>query len=139
MSETGHFLNLGTSLRQPREDCTDVGAWLHGNDSQLILLVDPNEESLGCIVENSSSLRPVAVQSTSFEEAVTLLEEEVVGDQLISLGISHGAQRVEGSLELAVEGVAGLDNLLFDRISLLTSDSGAKRELSKVATNSDSR
>lgn len=37
------------------EDLGDSGTWLHGNDSELILLVDPDEESLGVVVENTSS------------------------------------------------------------------------------------
>jgi hypothetical protein len=45
---------------------------LHGDDTELILLVDPDEESLGVVVEDTTALGPVAVESASLEEAVTL-------------------------------------------------------------------
>lgn len=37
------------------EDLGDTSTWLHGNNSELILLVNPDEESLGVIVENTSA------------------------------------------------------------------------------------
>ena len=49
----------------------------------MVLLVDPNEESLLLVVEDSTTLRPVSVETASFEEAITLLEEEVIRDELI--------------------------------------------------------
>ena len=70
------------STRQTLENLTDVGAGLHGDDSELVLLVDPDEERLGIVVENATSFGPVAVQAASLEEAVALLEQEVIVDKL---------------------------------------------------------
>ena len=45
------------------EDSTDVVSLLHGDDSGVILLVDPNEEVLGIVVEDTSGVGPVASTS----------------------------------------------------------------------------
>ena len=74
VSELGHGLDVGGSASEALEDGTDVSAGLHGDDTELILLVNPDEESLGSVVEDTTAAGPVAVQATSLEEAVTLPE-----------------------------------------------------------------
>ena len=48
-------LDVGGSSAESVEDFDDTGSLLHGNDSELILLVDPDEESLGIVVEDTSA------------------------------------------------------------------------------------
>ena len=74
MSESGHLLNFASSDSKSREDFTNVSSLLHGDDSELILFVDPNEESLLVVVEDASSLGPVSVEASCFEESVSFLE-----------------------------------------------------------------
>ena len=81
--ESSALLDTLGSTSESLKDCADVSSLLHGDDSQLVLLVDPNEESLLLVVEDSTTLRPVSVQATGFEETITLLEEEVIRDELI--------------------------------------------------------
>ena len=130
VSERGNTLDVGCSLRQSCEDCTDVSTLLHRDDSKLILLVDPDEEGLLVVVEDASAFRPVSVEVASIQESVSLLEKEVIVDQLLLLGWSHGAEGVECASELTCESVTGLDYLLFNLVPLLSRDSWAKRELS---------
>ncbi len=137
MSEASHLLDLGSSLRQSGEDLTDVSTLLHRDDSELIFLVDPDEEGLLVVVEDTSTSRPVAVESTSLKEPVTLLEEEMVSDELVSLSISHGAERVELSLQLTLEAVAGLDDLLLDLVALFVGDTRAERVLCEITSDTD--
>jgi len=40
----------------------------------LIFFVDPDEESLGIIVEDSSTVWPIGVQTCSFKESISFLE-----------------------------------------------------------------
>jgi len=54
------------------ENLNDTSSILHGNDSQLILFVDPDEESLGFIMEDTSSGWPVSVKVASSQESVSL-------------------------------------------------------------------
>ena len=111
---------------------------MHGNDSELILFVDPHKESLIVVVEDASSLRPVSVESTCIEESVTFFEEEVVSDQLVLLRFGHGAERIESTGELSLELAASLNNLLLNLVSLFSRDTWAKRIVCQVTSNSDS-
>jgi len=40
-------------------------------------------------MENTSAIWPISVETTSLQESVTFLEEEVVVDKLLPLVISH--------------------------------------------------
>jgi len=46
---------------EPLEDSLDVTAGLHGDDAGLVLLVDPEQEGLGLIVEDATALGPVTL------------------------------------------------------------------------------
>lgn len=80
----------------------------------MILLVDPNEESLGIVVVNTSALWPVPIQSTGFEEPVSFLKKEVISDELLSIIFRHLIERVILSLELSVEFFKSLGYLVSD-------------------------
>ena len=75
VSELSSGLNCGGGAAETLEDGTDVGTLLHGNDTELILLINPDEEGLGVVVEDTSALGPVAVEAASFQEAITLPKE----------------------------------------------------------------
>jgi len=89
VGESSNTLDLTTGDGKSAENSTDISARLHRNDSKLILLIDPDEESLLIVVEDASALGPVSVKVASFEETITLLEEEVVSNELVSLSIGH--------------------------------------------------
>jgi len=63
MSEFANSFNVLGCSAESFKDFSDSGTVLHGNDSQLILLVDPDKESLGFIVEDTSSRWPVSVET----------------------------------------------------------------------------
>jgi hypothetical protein len=67
-----------------------------------------------------------------------LLEEEVVLDELGLSLLVHALEGVEGTLEIALEGLESWNNLVHDLESLLLGKSGAKREVSEVTADSDS-
>ena len=92
MCKTCNSLNMSGSLGETSEDGTDVGARLHRNDAELVLFVDPHEESLIVVVENTSALRPVAVETASIKESIALFEQEVVSDERFTLSFGHGAE-----------------------------------------------
>merc|ERR1719204_1464830 len=47
------------------KDTLDITSLLHGDNSELILFIDPDEESLGIIVENTTSLRPISLHTSN--------------------------------------------------------------------------
>ena len=89
MSKLRNFLDFVSSSCKSCEDSSDVCSWLHRDDSELIFFVDPNKEGLVVIVEDSTSLWPVSVEIAGLKEPISLLEKEVILDQLISLLVSH--------------------------------------------------
>ena len=74
-------------------------------------------------MEDSSSFGPFSVETASIKESISLLEKEMICDELVLLSLGHGGKRVESSSQLAFEGIASLDNLCLNCVSLLFGDS----------------
>ena len=72
MREIADAFNDSASSAKSVENFLDVGIVLHGDDSELIFLVDPDEEGLGSVVEDTSAGWPVSVEVASSQESVTL-------------------------------------------------------------------
>ena len=104
----------------------------------MIFLINPDKESLLIVMVNSSTLRPVSVESSCIQESVAFFEEEVVGDQLVLLRLGHGTERIESTGELSLELAASLDNFLLNLVSLLSRDSWTKRIAYQVTSHSNS-
>jgi len=135
--ELGDGLNLGGSNRETGEHLTDVGALLHGNNSKLILLVNPDEEGLGVVVEDTTGLWPLTLETAGFEVLVTTLEEEVISGELLTISIAHSAEWVVLTLELTLEGSKSLDDLGLNFKTLSTGDGGTEWVFSQVTCNTD--
>ena len=78
VGEFGFLLNLAGSDRESLENLLDVRSFLHGDNSELIFLINPDKESLGIVVENSSSLWPVSLKTARLKIFVSSLEKEVI-------------------------------------------------------------
>merc|ERR1712156_112929 len=50
---------------QSLKDSLDISTLLHGDNSELILFVDPDQEGLGSIVEDTSALWPVSLHTSN--------------------------------------------------------------------------
>ena len=92
----------------------DARTILHRDNPQLVLLVDPDEESLVDIVENAAAARPVTIEVASLKESITLLEQEVVRDQLPLGGRAHSLKWIERAGEVTLECLSGCYNFLHD-------------------------
>ena len=66
------LLDVGSGTGESVEDCVDVSTGLHGDDSELILLINPHKESLVIVVEDTSALGPLAVKTASLQESISL-------------------------------------------------------------------
>ena len=58
------YLDSLDASGKPLEDSLDVTSALHGDDTQLILLVHPHKEGFFCVVEDAASLGPVALHTS---------------------------------------------------------------------------
>jgi len=121
----------GESLK----DTLDISTLLHGNDSELIFFIDPDEESLGSIVEDASALRPVSLHTSNSEVSVSRDKEEVVVDKLLSDLLVHSSQRIVLSSEVSSEGSSGTLHQLLNTNTLLLGDS--RREAKAIDGTSD--
>lgn len=83
--ELSNLLDEACSFGESFENLSDVGAWLHRNDSQLVFFVYPSQESLVIIMEDTSVLWPLSVETTSVKESIPLLKEEMVSNELLSI------------------------------------------------------
>ena len=71
VGETGLLLDEGGSSGESVADGTDVSTLLHGDNTELILLIDPDEEGLLSVMEDTSALGPVAVETASIKETIS--------------------------------------------------------------------
>jgi hypothetical protein len=65
MSELSNFLNVIRGSAKSIKYGMKISALLHRDDSKLVFFIDPHEESLSVIMENSSAFRPVSIQVAS--------------------------------------------------------------------------
>merc|ERR1719295_1799715 len=132
------LLDSLNTLGKPGEDLLHISSLLHGDDTELILLVDPDEESLLPVVEDSTTLRPVTLHTSNSQVPVAGDKEEVVVDQLLTDLLVHASQRVVVSGKVRGEVLDGIDHQLLNSNSLFPGDSRGQAESINGATNTDS-
>merc|ERR1719435_705239 len=123
---------------QTFKDTLDVATLLHGDDSGLILLIDPEQEGLGLIVEDTSALGPVTLHTSNSQVSVTRHEEEMVIDQLLAHALIHASQGVVGASKVTGQLGQSRAHQLLNVNSLLLGDTGRQTETVNVAANTDS-
>ena len=110
---------------------------LHGNDTELILLIDPGEEGLGSVVEDASALRPVTLHTSSDQVFVARDKEEVVINQLLSVFLGHAQEREVASSQLTRELAKCTLHQSLDSQPLFLGDSRGQAESVNAASNTD--
>merc|ERR1711936_1024735 len=126
------------TLGQPGEDFPDSASLLHGDDTELILLVDPDKEGLVPVVEDATSLGPVTLHASNLEVPVSRDKEEVVVNKLLANPLIHSSQGVVLSSKVGREALDSVDHQLLNSNTLLLGDTGRQTESINRATNTDS-
>ena len=119
------------------EHGADIAAALHGDDSQLVLLVDPGEEGLVLVVEDATTLGPVALHAGDLQVGVARDKEEVVVDQLLPHLLVHASERVVGASKVALQVGESLLHEVLNSNPLLLGDSRGKTKSVDGTTNPD--
>ena len=88
-------------------------------------------------MENTPSLRPVAVQAAGFQETISFFKEEVISNQLLLGGLVHTVKCVELAFQITCKGSTGLDYPIHYFITLLVGNTRSKRVVSKVSSDTD--
>merc|ERR1719150_175575 len=111
------------TLGEPGEDLLNISSLLHGDDTELILLVDPDKESLVPVVEDTTSLGPVALHTGNLQVPVARDEEEVVVNKLLTDLLVHSDQGVVVTSKIGGEVLDSIDHQLLNPNTLLPGDS----------------
>jgi len=103
----------------------------------LILLIDPDQEGLGLVVENSTTLRPVALHAGGNQVLVTGHEEEMVVDKLLADFLIHAFKGVVSSSEVTGQLLEGLLHQVLDLNALFLGDARGQSESGNAAANAN--
>merc|ERR1719341_2282517 len=72
----------------------DITSLLHGDNSCLIFLINPEKEGFSSIVEDSTALRPVTLHTSNSKVTVSTDKEEVIINKLLADLLIHAGQRI---------------------------------------------
>merc|ERR1711884_778129 len=98
------FHRISYSLDTPGKSFKDtfhITTHLHGDDSQLILFIDPDQECLGIIMEDAPSLRPVSLHPSNSKVSVSRNKEEMIINKLLPDTLIHSSERVVFSSQVS--------------------------------------
>ena len=138
VGESSLGLDNGSSLGESLEDLADVGSLLHGDDTELVLFVDPDEEGLLVVVEDTTGFGPLTLETARLKVLVAALEKEVILDERFTIGVAHGSEGVVLALEFTCQGVESRDDLGLNLAALLSSAGSAEGVVGEVPGDSDS-
>merc|ERR1719206_1276537 len=131
------FLNSLDTLGKSFKDSLDISSLLHGDDAELIFLINPGEEGLCVVVEDATTLGPVSLHTSNLEVSISRHKQEVIINQLLSNLLIHSSQRIVGSRKISLQVGKGLLHQLLNSNTLLLGNSGGKTKSVNGATDSD--
>merc|ERR1719430_1156386 len=122
---------------EPVEHSPHVSTTLHGDDPQLVLLVDPGQEGLVLVVEDSSSLRPVSLHTSSDQVAITGDEEEMIVNELLPDLLSHPSKRKVSTSQISSQVGESFLHQVFHSKPLFLGDAWRQSKTVNASSNSD--
>jgi len=125
------------AIGQTLKYSTDIATLLHGDDSELVFLIDPGEEGLVLVVVDASALWPVTLHASRDEVLVARDKQEVVIHQLLTVGFLHAQEGVVVAGQLASQLGKCVLHQFLDLQPLLLGDSGRQAEAINAATDTD--
>merc|ERR1712066_446646 len=125
------------STGKTREYTLDIASLLHGDNSHLVLFIDPEQEGLGGIVEDSTTLWPVTLHTSNSKVAVSANKEEVVINKLLADSFIHAGKGIVVASKIIGELAKSTAHQLLNINTLLLGDSGGETESINAASNTD--
>jgi len=111
-------LEFVESVAPSGENLFDITVFLHGDDSDVVFFVDPDEKVLGAVVPDTSSVWPVSGHTGSEQKRRNwFIEQKVVVDKLVLFGFGHILQWVVFTAEVASQVGETVDNDFLDSSS----------------------
>ena len=115
----------------------DITSLLHGDDPELVLLVDPGQEGLVLVVEDATSLGPVTLHASDLEVGVSRDKEEVVIDQLLPDLLTHASEGEVGAGQISLEVSESLLHQVLHVNPLLLGDARGETKAVNVPADPD--
>merc|ERR1711892_1498044 len=125
------------STGKTSKDALDITSLLHGDDSGLIFLIDPQKEGLGSIVEDSTALWPVTLHTSNGKVTISTDEEEMVINKLLTNSLIHASKRIVASGKIITQLGESAAHQLLNINTLLLGDSRGKTESINATSNRD--
>lgn len=94
-------LNCGHSARKTVKNGLDVPSLLHGDDSEVISLIDPHHKLLILGNEYSSSERPISMIARGGLHFVSTSEQVVLVDEFFRLLWGHVSVTIESAFQIS--------------------------------------
>merc|ERR1719219_2055198 len=108
-----------------------------GDDTELVLLVDPGQEGLGIVVEDATSLGPVALHTSNSEVSISRHEEEMIVDELLPHVLGHAGEGVVGASEVTGQLGEGVLHEVLNTKALFLGDSRRQTKAVDGATHAN--
>lgn len=137
VGEACFLVDNGLCMSKSGEHSLDVTTVLHGDNSELIFFINPDQEGLSLVNEDTTSIRPISAESCSFKVLVSILEQVVFIDELFLSFFAHGVEVQVLTSNLTFELRESRDSEFFDFLTLFLGDLGSEREVSKVSSETD--
>merc|ERR1719317_1226201 len=103
-----------------------LSSHLHGDDTELIFLIDPDKEGLLFIVEDTTTLGPISLHTSNSQVSVSRHKEEVVINQLLADIFLHACKRIVLASKISWEVLHGVLHQSFNTKTLILGDSRRK-------------
>merc|ERR1712121_430127 len=132
------ILDLSHTASEAAEHSLHVSTLLHGDDTDVILLVHPDKEVLVVVVPDATTLWPITGTARGREEGTgRLLKQEVVVDELLHGLVVHGGQGVVLASQVTAESTEGIRHDVLDHGTFGTRHSGWQTQTAHRATATD--
>jgi len=112
------------TLAEPAEDFLDVSTLLHTDNTEMILLINPDQEALLIVMPDTTGIRPVTCHTSAAQQGRHgLVKQEVISNELILLSVCHLREGIVLALEFSIK---TSEHFSGDLLNLTTFTAGAE-------------
>ena len=121
--------------------CKHSSTFFHWDDSELIFFIDPDKETFGFVMEDTSTLRPISFHTSRNQILITRYKQEMIINQLLAISFFHtqkwevlASQIIRQLFESILHEILNLQSLFFgdSRRQSKTVDASANTDTSRL-------
>lgn len=126
VTERNLRLNLRNSADHTAVNFSQITSHLHGNNTEMVLLIAPDKEGLLIVVVDTTASGPVTASIGGLQETITLFEQEVVINKFLLDILGHASEGVKSTLVVSLKSGEGGSYLLFHLLVLSLVQAGVE-------------